>query len=342
MPELRLNIATNDWVIISTERAKRPDEFRTTKKADRYLPPYHEKCPFCSGMEAEKACGEISSLNDEDGRWLVRSVPNKYPALSSEGGLDAADSGIYHTMNGVGAHEVIIESRAHNLTTALYDTCQLEKIVEMYKARYLELSKDRRLAQITIFKNHGESAGTSLEHPHSQIVATPIVPKHISDRLRSARDFHDEHSQCVYCTMISEELKSAERIVVENEHFAALEPYASFSPFHTWIIPKTHRSSFGGISTDEIKSFAAILKETMARLYYGLGNPDFNYCIRTSPVAGGEMEYFHWYTAIVPRLSKPAGFEMGSGMWINTSFPEHCAEFLRKVEIPSMQSAVTM
>ncbi|MHC9543379.1 MAG: galactose-1-phosphate uridylyltransferase [Vulcanimicrobiota bacterium] len=334
MPEIRLNIATNDWVIIATERAKRPDEFKNVKKEMRQIPSSLDNCPFCPENEAKRECREIASIRDRDGRWLVRSVPNKFPALSCEGEPETSNKGLYRTMKGVGAHEVIIESPIHNLTTALYDIPHIEKIVDMYKSRYLELSRDPRLAHIIIFKNHGESAGTSIEHPHSQIVATPMVPRQISDRLRYAREYYEKIDECVYCRMLADEIKSRERIVAENEYFAAFEPYASFSPFHTWILPKTHRSSFGEISREEITDYAAILKETMARFYYGIGNPDFNYCIRTSPINEKNTEYFHWYTAIVPRLSKPAGFEMGSGMFINTSLPEQCAGFLREVRMP--------
>jgi UDPglucose--hexose-1-phosphate uridylyltransferase len=333
MPELRLNIATNDWVIIATERAKRPDEFRTTKKDEHKRPPYLETCPFCVGNEAQNACDEIASLKDMHGNWLVKSVPNKFPALSSTGEPVIIDSGTYHTIKGVGAHEVIIESPAHNLTTALYPVSQVEHVIELYRSRYLELSNDPRLAHIIIFKNHGESAGTSLEHPHSQIVATPVVPTQVLSRLRCAREYYHEHNECVYCTMVSEEIKAKERIVAENEHFIALEPYASFSPFHTWILPRRHRASFGQIEKEEVRGLAAILKETLARLYYGVGNPDFNYCIRTSPLNEKEVDYFHWYIAIIPRINKIAGFEAGSGMFINTSLPEQCAHFLREVAI---------
>jgi len=334
MPEIRLNIATNDWVIIATERAKRPDEFKKVKNEKRTLPPSLDTCPFCPINEEDKDCVEIASIRDLNGKWLVRSVANKFPALSCDGEPETAIKGLYRTMNGVGAHEVIIESPIHNLTTALYDIPHIVKIVEMYQSRYIELSKDPRLAHIIIFRNHGESAGTSIEHPHSQIVATPIVPKQITDRMRYAREYHEKLGECVYCRMLADEIASEDRIVAENEYFTAFEPYASFSPFHTWILPKTHRSSFGEISREEITDYAAILKETMARLYYGIGNPDFNYCIRTSPINEKNTEYYHWYTAIVPRLSKPAGFEMGSGMFINTSLPEQCANFLKEVTIP--------
>jgi UDPglucose--hexose-1-phosphate uridylyltransferase len=334
MPELRLNIATNDWVIVATERAKRPHEFKTEKKEEGNRPSFLETCPFCVGIEAQNACNQIASINDMNGSWLVRSVPNKFPALSSKGEPEVTDKGVYHTINGVGAHEVIIETPVHNLTMARYRVSQVEQVIEMYRSRHLELSEDPRIAHIIIFKNHGESAGTSLEHPHSQIVATPVVPTQVKNRMRCAREYYEENRQCVFCTMVAEEIKAKERIVSENEHFIALVPYASFSPFHMWILPRRHGSSFGQIGKEEIRGLAVILKETLARLYYGVGNPDYNFCIRTSPIHERGEEYFHWYIAIIPRINQIAGFEAGSGMFINTSLPEQCAQFLREVTIP--------
>lgn len=332
MPELRYNIATKDWVIIATERAKRPDEFKREKKEDKEIPAYSETCPFCPGNE-ERAGDPTAAIKDKDGKWLVKVVSNKFPALSPIGEPDRINEGVYHSMNGVGVHEVIIESPLHNMTTALYDVAQVENIIKIYKQRYLELAKDPRLKQIIIFKNHGLSAGTSLEHPHSQLVATPIVPTQVASRLRDAREYHAENGECVYCKMVNEEIKAKERIIIENKNFISIVPYAAFSPFHTWILPKKHKSSFGEISEEEIKDLASILKETLAKLYYGLGNPDYNYCIRTSPFRDSENNYFHWYLAIIPRITKPAGFEVGSGMFINASLPEQCAKFLREVSV---------
>lgn len=330
MPELRFNIATRDWVIIATERAKRPDEFKLAKKEEKELPAYSPDCPFCPGSE-EKAGKPSAVIKDEKGNWLVKVVPNKFPALCCIGEPDKTNEGVYHSINGVGVHEVIIESPRHNMTTALYDVLQIENIIKIYKQRYLDLSKDSRLKHIIIFKNHGLSAGTSLEHPHSQLIATPIVPAQVAGRLRDAKEYRAENGECVYCKMVKEEIKAKKRVVVENKNFISFALYASFSPFHTWILPKKHKSSFGEIDDAEIKDLALILKETLAKLYYGLGNPDYNYCIRSSPFKGGENNYFHWYIAVIPRITKPAGFEVGSGMFINTSLPEQCAKFLREI-----------
>lgn len=332
MPELRFNIATKDWVIIATERAKRPCDFKREKKVDEEIPAYSQVCPFCPGNE-EKAGEPTAVIKDKEEKWLVKVVPNKFPALSCAGEPCKINEGVYHSINGVGVHEVIIESPLHNMTTALYDAGQVVNIIKIYKQRYLELSKDNRLKHIIVFKNHGLSAGTSLEHPHSQLVATPIVPTQVASRLRDARECYAENGECVYCRMIAEETKSQKRVVAENKNFIGFILYAAFSPFHTWILPKKHKSSFGEISEEEMKDLALILKEILAKLYYGLGNPDYNYCIRSSPIKDKETDCFHWYLAIIPRITKPAGFEIGSGMFINTSLPEQCAEFLRKVKI---------
>lgn len=332
MPEIRQNIATKDWIIFATERAMRPEEFKIEEKKTKELPDYSEKCPFCRGNEAETQ-QEIASIKDEQGKWQVRVVPNKFAALTYRGNPDRRFDGVYRSMRGVGAHEVIIESPKHNLTTALYDNIQIERIVRIYKSRYLELEKDPRIAQVIIYKNHGSSAGTSLEHPHSQLVATPVVPTSVRDRFRDAINYYDENGECVFCRTVEEELRAKERIVLENRNFISIQPYASFSPFHTWILPQKHKPSFGEISEEEIADFASILKETLQKLYYGLNNPDYNYCIRSTSVDQNKVNYFHWYLAIIPKITKIAGFELGSGMFINTSLPEECAEFLRNVKI---------
>jgi len=299
MPELRYNIATKDWVIIATERAKRPDDFKREKKEDKEIPAYSSSCPFCPGNE-ERAGEPTSVIKDKDGNWLVKVVPNKFPALSCTGEPDKTNEGVYHSVNGVGVHEVIIESPLHNMTTAFYENSQVENIIKIYKQRYLELSKDPRIKHVIIFKNHGLSAGTSLEHPHSQLLATPIVSTQVANRESAAREYHDENGECVYCKMINEEIEAKERIIIENKNFIGIVPYAAFSPFHTWILPKKHKSSFGEISEEEIKDLASILKETLAKLYCGLGNPDYNYCIRTSPFTDSENNYFIGISRLSP------------------------------------------
>lgn len=330
MPELRQNLATKEWVIMATERAKRPDEFKNIKEK-KILPEYSKTCPFCPGNE-KNTPDETFRIENEKGEWKVRSFPNKFPALLKECESRREIEGVKRFSSGVGIHEVIVETPIHNMTTALLPIEDVKLILKAYQARYSEILNDERIELIIIFKNHGESAGTSLEHPHSQIIAVPVVPAQIRNRLEDAIKHFDDTGECVYCKMIKEELRLNERIIVETEYFVSFVLYAAASPFHTWILPKRHFSSFGEIENGEIEDMAKILKSVLSRFYHGLGDPDFNYVIRSVPTSGGENEYFHWYLSIIPRLTKVAGFELGSGMFINISLPEENAEFLRKIK----------
>ena len=220
------------------------------------------------------------------------------------------------------------------MTIALLSVPDVAAIITMYRMRYAAIRKDPRVEAIVIFKNHGDAAGTSIVHPHSQIAATPIVPTQIRARLEEAIRFVDDHGECLFCRTMKEELAAGERIIVETTHFVAFHPYAALSPFHTWVFPKRHMPSFDDIADAEIVDLAFTLKVFLSKLYYGLGNPDFNLSIRSIPTNDKNTEYFHWYLAIVPRVSKAAGFEMGSGMFINTVLPEESAAFLREIKIP--------
>ena len=332
MPELRQNLITRDWVIMATERASRPDQFVRQKKESVPLPTYHIECPFCPGNE-HLALPELARLG-EKGMWKVRAVPNKYPALSVVGERIRNVNGLNRSMSGVGYHEVIIEHPRHDLTTALLSVEDVAAIVTMYRMRYASIRTDPRVEAIVIFKNHGESAGTSVQHPHSQIAATPIVPTQIRTRMDESIRFLDDNGECLFCRTLQEELASGERVIVEGKHFVAFHPYAALSPFHTWIYPRRHMSSFDQISDEEITDLAFTLRTFLAKLYFGLGNPDYNYSIRSIPTDDRNVEYFHWYLAIVPRVTKTAGFEIGTGMFINTALPEESAKFLRHVTIP--------
>ncbi|HUI93019.1 MAG TPA: galactose-1-phosphate uridylyltransferase [Chitinivibrionales bacterium] len=329
MSEIRQNLISREWVIIATERAKRPDHF--LKPSVKKTPASHvPDCPFCTGNEEKNTPGETYRHSDDNG-WKVRVVPNRYPTLVSEGDRVRSVNGIYRTVSGVGIHEVIIEHPAHNLTIALMSQNEVADILRAYRSRYREIRKDPRIECIIIFKNHGEAAGASLEHPHSQLVATPIVPSQVRDRIQDAIHFLDNTGECVFCNMLRLELAAKERIVHESNHFVAFVPFAALSPFHLWLFPRRHTSSFDDISDQEIDDLALNLKTVLAKLYHGLGNPDFNYCIRSVPTDEHQSEYFHWYLAIIPKVIRTAGFELGSGIFVNTALPEASAKFLREV-----------
>ena len=333
MSELRQNLITRDWVIIATDRAKRPDQFTNPKKSIAPLPPHRADCPFCVGNE-EDGTLETFCLGDRTD-WKVRAIRNKYPALSPTAEPMRISSGIHRTMSGIGVHEVIVEHPRHDLTTALLSVEDVKNILLVYRLRYLEIRKYPHIETIIIFKNHGESAGTSLEHPHSQIAATPVVPSQFRSRIDEAVRYFDDTGECLFCRTLEDELASGERVIFESQHFVAFIPYAALSPFHIWIFPRRHSSSFDEITDPEIADLADTLKTVLAKLYYGLNNPDYNYNIRSAPIAEQATKYFHWYIPIVARVSKQAGFELGSGMFINTALPEESAEFLRSAIIPA-------
>jgi len=329
--ELRYNIISLQWVILATERAKRPRDFIKDKKDKQALPEYKEDCPFCPGNEALTP-GETFRIGDAL-TWKVRAVCNKFGALSMSQNRERKVAGLRSFMNGFGDHEVIIENPRHNAFIALMSNAEVEDIIRVYKERYLSLQQEEGIEDIIIFKNHGPAAGTSLEHPHSQLVATPIVPPQIRQRVERAANFFDLTGRCIFCRTLEDELKEKERIIAETDKFVSFIPYAALSPFHTWIFPRRHVPSFAEITEEEIRDLAVNLKETLGRLYHGLDNPDFNYSIRSMPVNENGKQYYHWYVSIVPRISQPAGFELGSGMFINSALPDVSAQFLREVKI---------
>ncbi|MFH1073981.1 MAG: galactose-1-phosphate uridylyltransferase [Candidatus Firestonebacteria bacterium] len=331
MPELRQNKTTREWVIIATERAKRPEDFISKSKI-KTIPEFKQECVFCPGNEA-KTPPEILRTGKTGSNWSVRVIPNKFAALSPDSNFLVKQSGMFRSRGGYGHHEVVIESPKHNTTTALLDEAQIISILKTYKNRYNFLAKDPEIKDIVIFKNHGQEAGTSLEHSHSQIVATPIVPRQVRSRMEIAMSNYDDHHECLYCRIMAEELKAKARIIAETEHFVCFTPYAALTPFHTWIYPKTHNSNYGCVNDAELADFAKIIRITLRKFYIGLNNPDYNYVIRSAPIDAGNVNYFHWYLSIIPRLTKSAGFELGSGMFINSSLPEENAEFLRKTKI---------
>jgi UDPglucose--hexose-1-phosphate uridylyltransferase len=336
MPELRQNRFTKEWVIIATERAKRPEELKSHRET-KPLPSYSPQCPFCPGNEHMAPPAVMSYPGD--GAWKVRVVPNKFAALARDGQPTRKIERSRRTMNGVGIHDVIIETPDHSLTTALLPLDNLTAILRCYHERFRTVSDDRRIAHVTIFKNHGIGAGTSLEHPHSQMIATPVISSQVRYRLYEALRHYDEFGECIFCTALKEELDEQTRIVLASKHFVALEPFSSGTPFATYIYPRRHAASFGDISEEEIQDLAQVLKTILAKLYVGLENPDYNYTIRTAPHENAGVMYYHWYLSVIPRLTRVAGFELGSGMFINTVLPEAAAEFLRNVKVEAAAGA---
>ncbi len=327
MGELRQNMVTKEWVIIAPERALRPDQFRIASKVlTHQLPLYVNDCPFCPGNESETP-GDLLSVV-EDGMWKSRIFPNKFPALSRDGERVYNREGVERKMTGVCLHEVVIESPREISTPALQSPQTITRTLKLFLARGRVIADDPRIEHIFYFKNHGPGAGTSIIHPHCQLLALPMVPFNVRIRVDEQRRTYDEIGVCPICAMLEAELAGGSRIVQANESFVALVPYAALSPFHMWIVPRHHSPSFLDILAYETDHLAQIMREVFGRLYHGLNDPDYNYIVRSSPQKVS-APYLHWYISIVPRVTRVAGFELGSGMSINPTLPEDNAEFLR-------------
>ena len=338
MSELRQNFATKEWVVIATERARRPEEMAHHSER-KPAAPFVANCPFCPGNEKLTPAEIMRIPTSTEVPWHARVIPNKFAALSREVQPTRTVHRSRRSVNGFGVHDVIVETPDHSEVMALMPDSYMAEILRIYKIRYDELSLDRRIALITIFKNHGPDAGTSLEHPHSQIIATPVISLQVRERFQHALRHFDDYGECMFCQMLEEELEEQSRIVAISEHFVALELYASPAPFCTHIYPRRHMASFGDVSGAEINDLARMLRSILAKLYHGLADPDFNFTIRSAPAESVGVKYFHWYLSVIPRLTRMAGFELGSGMFINTVLPEAAAEFLRKVDGDAVRDA---
>jgi len=331
MSELRQNLATKEWFVIATERAKRPKDFKKDKPHKEDVR-HSKKCPFCIGNEYMTP--PPSLVVEDDGKWLIRVVPNKFSAFRPMGGRERIVEGIYRKMNGVGIHEVIIESPVHNHHFPSMTVEHIHQVVKAYHSRYLAAMEDERIEAVIIFKNYGQAAGCSLAHPHTQMIATPVVPSFMRGLLENAKRYTDDTGDCAYCVMMKEEVREDIRIVARNDSFIVFCPYASGCPFETWIMPIRHEPCFGNITEKESYDLADIMKDLFSRYYYALEDPDYNFSIQTPPRDESNDRSYHWYVKVLPRLTKLAGFELGSGMYINVTLPEKNAEDLREVQIP--------
>lgn len=332
MSELRKDPIVGRWVIIASNRAKRPNEFYQPTPSTRA-----GFCPFCEGNE-EKTPPEIVALRSEKSKangpgWRVRVVPNKFPALRVEGNLEKKGEGIYDRMNGIGAHEVIIETPEHKINLTELSSKNVQEVLWIYRERLGDLKRDQRLRHALVFKNVGERAGASLEHTHSQIIATPTIPKAISEELRGSKQYYDFRGRCVYCDILEQELEQAKRIVADSIHFLVITPFAPRFPFETWIIPKRHATHFENIQPAEAEDLAYVLKMTLEKIGIALNFAPYNYIVHSSPFQERDLECYHWHLEIIPRITRVAGFEWGTGFYINTVSPEEAVRFLEDIEV---------
>ena len=332
LPELRKDPITGRWVIISTDRGKRPNEFLR----ESVIAANGKNCPFCPGNES-KTPPEILVYGRNGGGatrpgWSIRVVPNKFPALGIEGDLDREGEGLFDT------HERRRRARSDHRnarprrTLATLPERAVEDVLWAYRDRMLDLKNDKRFRYILIFKNHGEAAGASLEHPHSQLIALPIVPKRVREEVDSCWHYYDEKERCIFCDMIRQERDTGERVIGENDHFVTLAPYAPRFPFEMWLLPKAARLVFENNQSSIYGSLASMLKDTLMRLDAVLDRPAYNFMIHTSPIGEEINDHYHWHIEIIPKLTKVAGFEWGTGFYINPTPPEESARFLRETQ----------
>lgn len=323
MPEIRKDPVFGRWVIIAAQRGLRPNEFRAPPApgSGSY------SCPFCPGAESQTP-PTIFSLPGEKGGWRLRVVGNKYPALVSVGSTDSRREGIYDSMDGVGSHEIVIETPEHGLWLEEMPAGAVADVIKTFMLRMREIKKDPRIKYVMIFKNHGRNAGASLVHPHSQIVGMPMTPLRVTQEINGAEQYRLERGYCVFCDIVKEETASGRRVVAENADFVALTPYASRFSFETWILPKAHLSRFEESSDALAEGLAGVLKTALGKLSVSLPDLSYNLIVHTTPVSDPASGHYHWHIEIMPKLSHVAGFEWGTGFYINAVSPEEAAGML--------------
>jgi UDPglucose--hexose-1-phosphate uridylyltransferase len=326
--EVRQNKITKQWVIYAPARAKRPNQFVDRVSVTKEV--YDAGCPFCPGNEDRLPSILLEMPSPGGATWQTRVVPNRYPAVTTKGDSARYARGIYVAMSGYGEHEVIIESPSHHGQIAEMSPQEVEVVIETYHRRFTDVTRGHENMLVMIFRNHGRRAGTSLLHPHSQLIMTDVVPRYIRWKEDESQRHFDHWGRCVYCEVLAFEAENRARLVMENQCFLAFVPFAADVPFEVWIMPKRHQAVFGMISDQEKTDFAAILHGVLKKLYQKLQDPDYNYVIISSPACQAGEPQMHWYLQLRPRLSTPAGFEIGSGININPSIPEDDAAFLTR------------
>jgi len=337
MPEMRQNPVTRRWVIIATERAKRPEQARIEKLYES-LPEHDEQCFFCWGNE-ETTPPEVYSIRLDDSLpdtpgWLLRVVNNKYAAVNLNQPFIINNNDCLEVFSyAKGIAEVIIETNNHSLNPSTMSLSQNIRVLKAYQDRYNAISKVPEIQYISIFRNNGALAGASLEHPHSQIIAVPLVPPVITEELEGSKAYYKKHNRCVWCDEIEKELNKQQRIIFKNSYFVAFVPYAARSPFELVIMPRFHSARFEEMEIFQLTSLAEVWKAVFYKLSESLSNPPYNCFIHTAPLNVACDEHFHWHIEILPKLTISAGFELCTGMFINVTIPEDCADFLNEIEV---------
>lgn len=330
MSELRRCPITRRWSIIATDRAVRP------KGASMDVAPMPRgPSPFAAGNE-HLTPPEIMAVRPKGGQandatWRVRVVPNKHPALGIEGDVDKRPEGLYDQMNGIGAHEVIIESPDPSFRLQSLPHSHLVEVLQVYRDRMRDLQHDARMRFALLFRNHGAASGATVEHGHAQLIALPVVPSEVQLLLDGAKRYADYHERNVFDDMIRQEVGDGRRLVHDNGPFVLFAPYASRVPFELWIVPRFHATRFETANQDQLEKLAEMLAFALDRLDVGLGDPAYNLVIQSAPYGMDDVPWYRWHIQIMPNLTRIAGFELGSGFFINPTSPEEAAAFLRSL-----------
>lgn len=324
--ELRFDLVSKDWVVIATGRAKRPDDF--AKQGRQKITTAAKDCPFCTLAGQELIMENKNKTND----WEVAVIANKFPAFSRGVNLYERAEGPYSLMDGVGFHEVVI-TRDHEKSMAELPLEKIRLVIDAYQERFLSLANEKFVNYVSIFHNHGQEAGASVSHPHSQIIAIPLIDPDLTRSLNGSRMFFENQGQCVHCQMLAWDLEDKRRIVYENKEFVVLVPFASRLAFEMRIYPKEHHAYFERIKEQEKDSLAEALHNALRRLFKGLSDPAYNFFLHTAPSDGRDYGHYHWHLEILPKTSTWAGFELGAGIEISALQPEEAARYLREIEI---------
>ncbi len=328
--ELRKDLVRDTWVVIATDRALKPNDFPINKGWEKAKVSGQQVCPFCEGNESyttdEIAAFRAGNTLPDTPGWTVRTIPNKFSAFKLEGELELKRTGIFQSCNGLGQHEVVVETPQHGVEFSQLPVERIKQIYLMLQQRYRQLATDRRIKYIQIYKNRGLFAGASLEHSHSQILALPEVPSENQGLSR----YYEQEGQCLLCTILEEEMQSRQRLIYESRHFLLVCPYASRFSYETWVIPRRHTEHFADINEEELDDLAAVMKIFMPVMLDCLGDPSYNMVINTAPVNQDIGGGYHWYMEIVPRLIVAAGVEFATGFYMNPVAPEIAAAMLRE------------
>jgi len=325
--ELRQDLVSGDWVVIATGRAKRPDDFGKVPRIQDETG--IEKCLFedlvVSGQEKD-----VLIYHRSDGEWTLRVFPNKYPAFSKGKASPLISDGPYFAMRGTGYHEVIV-TRDHYKQLALMDPLEVAEVFDAYQDRYLDLMNKKSVSYIAIFHNHGKEVGASIPHPHSQLMAIPVVSPYVQLELDGAERYHRANKQCAFCVIAEHESEEKKRVVFENDEFVAYCPFASRSAFEVHVMPRFHSPYFERITDEQKIKLAEVFQKALGAIYKALNDPPYNFYIHTSPCDGKDYPHFHWHLEILPHTAIWAGFELDTGIEISSIQPEVAAEYLRKM-----------